>query len=171
MSAAFVPSYASGQLFSFEDPLQDKPAPDFTLKTLNGKEINLAKYREGGPAIVFFWATWCPHCREQLKDLNVHGSEIEKKGIKLILVDLGEDARQVGAHMKKHNMQYDVLLDTDSAVADKYGIVGVPTFYLIDKTGVVKLIDHAMPENYAEVLLGTAGQDKHSEENGSKAVN
>ena len=153
--SALSPSYASGQFFFLKDPLEGKAAPDFTLKTLSGKEMNLTKFREGNAAIIFFWATWCPHCREQFVELNIQVAEIEKKGIKLILVDLDEDVRLVQSYVQKHNIKQDVVLDTDFAVAEKYSIVGVPTFYFIDKAGVIKSVDHEFPDNYAEVLGGS----------------
>ncbi len=160
MFTAFSPSHASGQFFFFQNPLEGKEAPDFTLKTLTGKEINLAKFRDGNPAIIFFWATWCPHCREQLVELNKQTAEIEKKGIKLILVDLDEDIRPVRSYVERHNVKIEVALDPDSAVADQYGIVGVPTFYFIDKAGMIKSVTHEFPANYGEVLGG--GSDKEN---------
>ena len=155
------PVYASGQFFFFENSLEGKPAPDFTLKTLDGKELNLTKFREGHAAIVFFWATWCPHCGEQFRELGKLTDELERKGIKLILVNLDEDVRSIPRYVQQYNIKHEVALDTDSAVADKYGIVGVPTFYFVDKSGVIKLMEHELPENYGEIL--GEGADKSNQ--------
>ena len=65
-----TPSLARGQFLFFQNPNVGKAAPDFTLATLDGDEVNMTQYREGKRAIIFFWATWCPHCRVALKELN-----------------------------------------------------------------------------------------------------
>lgn len=151
--AAVGPSKAWGQFFFFENPLVGEQAPDFTLNTVNGKDVNLTKFRDGNAAIVFFWATWCPHCRVQLKELNGEGPEMEKRGIKIVLVDLEEGAEQVRSYLEKHEIQFNVFLDSDAAVSQKYGIVGVPTYFFIDKSGIVQAVEHEIPENYEEILL------------------
>jgi cytochrome c biogenesis protein CcmG, thiol:disulfide interchange protein DsbE len=146
-------SQASGQFFFFENPLLGEAAPDFTLNTLEQQGVNLTSYRASRPAIVFFWATWCPHCREQLKTLNEKNSELTQKGIRIILVDLGEPAGQVQAYMQKNNLKFDVFLDQESSVAEAYGVVGIPTFVLIDAKGVVKAVENGIPANYEGLLL------------------
>ena len=63
-------TYAMGDGSFMTQTLIGKPAPDFTLDTLSAKQVNMTSYRSGKKAIIFFWATWCPHCRVQLKELN-----------------------------------------------------------------------------------------------------
>ena len=151
--SAFGSSYAMGQFFMFDNPLVGEKAPDFTVKTTSGQEVNLTQVRDGQNALVFFWATWCPHCREQLRDLNgPHGEEIEKKGIKIILVDIGETADQVNSYIKKNRIRFDVLLDQEEKVSDLYNLVGVPTFFFIDKEGLVRLVEHSLPESYEKTF-------------------
>ena len=144
---------ASGQLFFMENQNIGQTAPDFTLDTLQSKGINMTKYREGKSAIVFFWATWCPHCRTALKDLNSNALALEQKGIKIILVDIGESAAEVKAHLEKGKIGFDVFLDQDSSLSEPYGIIGVPTFYFLDDQGIVKAVEHSIPGNYEEILL------------------
>ena len=77
------------------NPLAGQPAPDFTLPTLSGQVKNMTEYRNGRSAIIFFWATWCPHCRKQIKELAQQRSDIEGKGIKIILVDIDESLQEL----------------------------------------------------------------------------
>lgn len=148
-------SRASAQM-SFFDFLKNqdagKPATDFTLKNLKGEDVNMTKVRDGKKAIIFFWATWCPHCRVALSELNNQKEAIMAKGIKLIIVDSGEEATEVMAHVKSHKVDLDILLDTDNAVAEKYNLVGVPTFIFINQDGLVQEIGHSLPKNYDEIL-------------------
>lgn len=155
-AAAFVWTVpaAQAQFFMFENPLVGEMAPDFTLSTTEDKQVNLNEYRGGDSAIIFFWATWCPHCRTQLSQLNDVKGEMAQKGIKLVLVDLGETKKQVDAYLKKNNLQYPVFLDKDSKVAEQYNIVGVPTFIFVNKEGKVQAVEHSIPRNYEAILSG-----------------
>ena len=153
LGGAFLSAPASAQLFNMESPLLGKKAPDFSLDTTSGAtNVSMTKFREGKPAIIFFWATWCPHCREQLKVLNKQIDQIQKKNIKLILVDIGESAKQVQKHFEREKIALEVFLDKDEAVAEQYALIGVPTFFFINKEGVVKSVEHAFVDEYEEIL-------------------
>ncbi len=143
---------AMGQFFEFENVNLNKAAPDFTLKTLDGKDVNMTKFREGKSAIIFFWATWCPHCREALKKLNEQRVDLENKGIKVLPVDLGENPAEVKDYVKRYKVGYEVFLDMDSVLAESYGLIGVPTLFFVDKDGIVKGVEHELPENFEEIL-------------------
>ena len=148
-----LPGRVWGQFFFLENPLLGEAAPDFTLKTLNGKPMNMTQFRDQKSAIIFFWATWCPHCRAALKELEQQKDQIEKKGIKIILVDLGETEKEVGRYIKTNKINLTVFLDEESSLNDPYAIIGVPTFVLVDSDGIVKAVEHALPPNYEEILI------------------
>ena len=158
-------SQASGQLFFMEDQNVGHKAPDFTLDTLQGKNVNMTQYRDGKSAIIFFWATWCPHCRVALKNLNTNAEYLEKKGIKIILVDLGESSDEVSEHLLKNRINFNAFLDRNSSLSEPYGIIGVPTFFLVDDQGIVKAVEHTLPDNFEEILIKkevSQGKTKYS---------
>ena len=135
----------------FENPLVGEKAPDFSLKTVSGQEVNLTKFRNSQNTIIFFWATWCPHCREQLQELtSQRADEIRKKGIKLLLVDVEETPAEVSAYVKKYKIPFDVVVDEDSRVSEEYNIVGVPTFFFVDRQGIVQSVEHEISKDYEE---------------------
>ena len=147
-----IPVAAQGQFAFDENPLVGKQALDFTLKTLSGQTMSLNQYRQGSPAIIFFWATWCPHCRDELKVLSRQSEDLQRRGIKILLVDIEESPRQIHALIDKYHFPFEVFLDEQSAISDQYSIVGVPTLFFINKDGVVTSMEHELPENYAELL-------------------
>lgn len=149
--AVLVPN-AQAQLFMMKNSFEGKAAADFTLLSTAGKEMSLAEARGDQSAILLFWATWCPHCREQLSHLASMSAEFESKGIKVLLVDVGEGPGQVQAFLEKHSIPYPAFLDQDSKISELYEIIGVPTFFFINKTGIVKTVVHAFPEDYEEIL-------------------
>ena len=150
---AAIPLTSQAQFFVMENPLLNNKAPEFTLTNAKGDKSSLKDIRNNQPSIVFFWATWCPHCREQLKELNQSKTEIEKKGIKVILIDVGENANQVNQYITKNKVQYDVWLDQDSQVGQDYGVVGVPSFFFLNKDGIVKAVEHFLPDEYEKILM------------------
>jgi peroxiredoxin len=145
-------SRSRAQFFSFGNGLEGESAPDFTLSTLTKDNITMSVYRGGEPAILFFWATWCPHCRSALEELNAKASQIQQQGIKIILVDVGEPKDQVRSYMVERKLTLDVFLDEDSSVSSRYSLVGVPTFFLINKEGVVKSVKHELSGDYLKSL-------------------
>jgi peroxiredoxin len=143
----FNPSEVSAQFFFMENEDVGKKVKDFTLKVVDGEEVNLEKYRDGKKTIVFFWATWCPHCRAALEELNKNKDTIEKKGIKIAPVDVGEKEEVVNKYLEKNDIKFSVFLDEESEVAETYELIGVPTFYFVNEDGIVTDVDHSLPKD------------------------
>jgi len=143
---------ASGQLPFFGNNLLGEQAPDFTLPSLRGETVTFSRLRGDKKAIIFFWATWCPHCRQALKELNAETETILQKGIQIVLVDLGESARQVSNYVLANKIKSDILLDEESSLSRPYALMGIPTFVFVDEKGIVTGVEHSMPLNVEEVF-------------------
>lgn len=152
VTALFFNPAARAQFFFLQNENVGKEAKDFTLKRLHKEKASLNDVRDGKKAVVFFWATWCPHCRQALGELNRERQEIEKKDIRIVLVDVGETEQIVGRYMEKNKIEMDVFLDEESEVAGDYGLIGVPTFYFIDEKGIVTDVQHGLPEDLEAVF-------------------
>jgi peroxiredoxin len=149
-SIPFWAGSTSAQLFVFDNPLIGKKAPDFTLSNTKGEKMSLAQFSNGQPTVLFFWATWCPHCREQIKQINKTKDDFVKKGIKLMLIDVGEPSAQVAKHLTKTKIDLDSFVDEDSQVSTNYGLIGVPTFFFVNKEGVIKGQEYFLPKTYED---------------------
>ena len=152
VGVSFNPSSAMGQFFFMENQQVGKPAPDFTLKTLAGEEVNFTQYRNGKNAVIFFWATWCPHCRTKINELNKMQQSFVDKGIKLVLVNQGEKASIVADYVKKHKINLTIFLDQETSLAEPYGLIGLPTFVFVDAEGIVRDVTHSIPEDYEKIF-------------------
>ncbi len=148
----FSPLSAQAQFIFDENPLIGKKAMDFTLNTTSGQTISLNEYRQSAAAIVFFWATWCPHCRDELRTLAKESQHFAKSGIKIVLVNVEENPRLVKSFMEKINLPYPVFLDEKSEVSEQYGIIGLPSLFFVDKNGVIAGMEHGLPDNFMEIL-------------------
>lgn len=116
-------------------------APEFTLPDLRGKARSLTtEVKASKVTLVNFWATWCPPCRGEIPELEAFYDEYVKKGVQVLAVDLQEQKKDVQTFVASHGMSFPILLDGSGKVADKYGISGIPTTYIIDAHGVVRNI-------------------------------
>ncbi len=131
---------------SFEEKqimAKGKNAPNFTAIDLQGKTVSLADF-QGHIVMLDFWSSWCGPC---LHELSLEkGQKLEEKyaakGIVFLKVnlDIKEEAwittldrlsiRNKGTHIHQAG-------DFDSPVAKAYGIVGIPTYLILDKKGII----------------------------------
>ncbi len=125
-----------------EDSLSGKPAPDFTLMKTDGTKSSLNQVRAGKQAIIFFWATWCPHCRTELQVLAGRVKELKSKNIEVILVDIGENQSKVVSYLTANKISLVSFLDTEEEVAGQYNLRGVPTLFFVGQDGIVKSVSH-----------------------------
>jgi peroxiredoxin len=110
------------------------PAPEFSLPTADGKALALTQLR-GEVVFLNFWATWCPPCRVEMPSMERLHREFKEQGLAVLAVDIGESPRQVTRFMKEFRLTFPALLDTDSEVASRYRVQGIPATFLIDRRG------------------------------------
>jgi peroxiredoxin len=110
-------------------------AANFSLKTSDGKVIELAKLK-GKVVLVNFWATWCPPCRAEIPDFMKVYSEYKSKGLEMIGISVDQDGWEaVTPFLKKNPINYPIVVD-DGSVAKSYGnIEAIPTTIIVDKNG------------------------------------
>ncbi len=111
-------------------------APHFTLKDLNGKEVKLEDHR-GKIVFINFWATWCPPCRDEMPSMEKLYTEFKERDFTMLAVDLQESAKEVRAFKERFKLNFPILLDSDGRVGSEYGVISIPTTYLIDREGYV----------------------------------
>lgn len=113
-----------------------RAAPPFTLKDIDGKTHSLAEYR-GKVVLVNFWATWCPPCRAEMPSIEKLYASMKGKPFVVLALDQGESVDSVFAFMGQLSPSptFPVLLDNKSQAAHAFGVMGIPSTYLIDKQG------------------------------------
>ncbi len=130
----------------------NKSAPDFQLTDLGDKTVSLSDYKDKQAVILFFWTTWCPYCREELKRLNQEYARLAKDSIKVLSINVGEPKYKVETFALSHNLNFEVLLDKESLVADAYALMGVPTYIVINKSGQISSTGNHYPEDVLKEL-------------------
>ena len=109
-------------------------APDFTLRTPEGGTLALSGLR-GRVVFLNFWATWCAPCRIEMPEMERLHREFKDRGLLILAVDLDESPKLVAKFMQEFRLSFPALLDSDSRVASRYRLQGLPTTILIDRQG------------------------------------
>ncbi|MEK6645645.1 MAG: TlpA disulfide reductase family protein [Candidatus Firestonebacteria bacterium] len=127
-------------------------ALDFTLTDLDGKQVSLKNFTNKSAVLLVFSTTWCKYCIEEIPTLNEIQKNYQKKGLKILSIDVNESIKKVASFTQKKNIIYTVLLDEKGEVAKLYDVYGFPTNLIIDKKGIIKYRDYSLPENYKSIL-------------------
>ncbi len=114
------------------------PAPDFTLKNMDGESFSLSDYR-GKVVMLNFWASWCPPCRHEIPSMESIYQDLLKQGFVVLGVNEFEDPDRVFSYMGRLSVfpSFPILFDREGKVSLLYGVKGMPTTFLIDKRGRV----------------------------------
>ena len=125
-------------------PLEvDQPAPDFFLRTLNGRSVRLSDYR-GKTVVLNFWASWCPPCRREMPDFQTLWEERGPSGpddLVILAVNLLPEDTIAAAEgfVDEFGLTFPILLDTSRGeVSQRYGVQALPATFFIDRDGIVR---------------------------------
>ena len=114
-------------------------APTFQTFRADGMPAQFPAAWAGKPLVIRFWADWCKFCEGEMQAIEKVYQRLKPRGLEVIAINAGQDARTVAAFMQKIGVSYPALLDEDSAIAKSYGVVGLPTTYFVDARGVVRV--------------------------------
>lgn len=116
--------------------------PSFALYNLEGKKVDISELK-GKVVVVDFWATWCGPCKASFPGMQKMVNKYkDNPGVQFLFVDTWEQAED-----KKKNAQdfitnskysFEVLMDNDNTVVEKFKVEGIPTKVVIDKAGMIR---------------------------------
>ena len=115
-------------------------APDFELKTLDGKAFSLSNELASGPVILAFFKVSCPTCQYAFPFLERLHKAYGRNGAKLFGVSQN-DAKDTTAYIKEFGVTFPILLDDTRSypVSNAYGLTNVPTVFWIADDGEIEV--------------------------------
>ena len=128
-----------------EDPkltaLKGKPAPEFSLESLDGRTVHLSDYH-GKAVLLNFWATWCPPCKIEMPWFEDLQKQYGPQGLQVVGIAMDDSSKEdISKFAKGMGVNYPILIGKES-VGDAYGgIPYLPTTFFIDRDG--KLVNRA----------------------------
>jgi len=133
---AQITTFEAGQAQTRQILRPGQPAPDFTLSSVDGRQVTLSDY-SGQVVLVNFWATWCPSCVTEMPDYEQlyrqHTPDFVVLG-----VNLQESPDHVQQYATGLGLSFPVLLDDDGTVTSRqYQVTGMPGSFIIDRTGTI----------------------------------
>jgi len=121
-----------------KDKSATRKAPEFELKTLDGRAVKLSDFR-GKAAVLNFWATYCGPCRVEMPWLIDLYQQYRSRGLEIIGVSMDDDGEQeqVANFLREFRVNYTILLG-NRVVGDAYGGVRLlPQTFFIDRKGQI----------------------------------
>ncbi len=118
-------------------------APDFSLKEVDGKDIQLSALR-GKRVVLYVWAPWCPACRAVVPMLEEAYKSQDSNGVasrfEVVAVATQSELPSVSAFIEEFGVTFPVAMDVQDYITDLYQVGPIPTSYFIDKDGLIRAV-------------------------------
>lgn len=114
-------------------------APSFTLPDVKGDPFDSASMT-GKPAVINFFATWCPPCRGEIPGFVEVYEKYKEQGFVMVGISVDTDTRdKLPAFVDEHKITYPVLVGGDGATAKAYGgVSAIPTTFFVGRDGAIR---------------------------------
>ena len=117
-----------------------KKAPDFSLRTMDGRNVSLAEVLARGPVVLAFFKVSCPTCQYALPFLERLHKAYRHSSVTMVGISQN-DAKETAAFLKEFGVTFPVLLDEIGKypVSNAYGLTNVPTVFWIAQDGEIEV--------------------------------
>lgn len=151
---------------------RSRPAPEFTLDELDGREFRLSEHLGESAVLLYFWATCCEPCRVEMPHLERLYRTYRTRGFRIVAISMdGPDTiARVRSFVSRHELSFTVLLDDETEVMQIYNPRRASPFsVLIDPGGAIVWSREGYSPGDEEALEAVVvevleGQEEHQSE-------
>ena len=137
-------------------------APDFKMKTPDGKNFQFSKFAKGKTVVLDFWASWCPDCRKDAPEVVRLYEKYRQFGIEFIGVSMDTEVEAWKKAVEKFGITYPQVSELkkfkETDIAKAYGVKWIPSMVVVGPDGEVKLstvLTYKVDKYLKELTTGT----------------
>jgi len=144
----------SGAALFSAGPAGAAQAPAFELTTLQGQDMSLRDLTDGRHALLVFWTTWCPSCRQTMPEVDQLASEHSRDDLAVLGINAGwnDSPQQAERFRDKHELGFPIAFDEAGRISGEYGLRGVPTLFLVGPQGTILYQSYSVNEQLLQSL-------------------
>ena len=159
-----LPGMVGGSIIGSDIEIQDtaqsmEKLAYFDLPDLDGNHKRSSDML-GEPTVIVFWTTWNSEASDQIKIIDDYISHRQTSDpvVHIVAISSQEERNVVSSFMKRGEYRVETLLDADGVATNMYGVTSVPTFFFVDRAGVVRTVhrgilsEKAMVDNIEHIL-------------------
>ncbi len=140
--------------------LANATAPAFALRALDGKEYSLETLLKRGPVVAAFFKISCPVCQFAFPFLERLFRRYGEDGVTFVGISQ-DDARATKEFCKEYGVTFPALIDESGyPVSNAYGLTNVPTVFLVDTDGTVKVSSVGFDKKDLETIAKELAEHK-----------
>lgn len=142
---------------------QKKPAvavgqklPSLSLSNTSGERFTLPPDIEGKLTVILFWSKGCQYCKQEMPLMQPLFAKHKESGFLIVGVHEGDDPAAVSEMVQANGLEFPMLVDSKAEARKLYGIVAVPTMFVIAPDGSVreKILGGLSAEQIEKLVLG-----------------
>src|SRR5437868_9133887 len=138
-------------------------APEFSLKGIDGKIYSLEELRRKGPVVTAFFKISCPVCQFTFPFLQRLYERYGNDDVTFLGISQ-DDAKATAGFGKQYGITFPIALDEKEKgypASNAYGLTNVPTIFLIDAEGTVRVSSMGFVKKDLEEIAATLAELKN----------
>ena len=163
VTLAFLPQQQDRQQSAVGSLVVGKPAPDFTLPTLDGTEVSLSQLR-GQPVLINFWASWCAPCLAELPGIQKLYQEMNKDGLEVLAVNVDENPeKEIPKVIQRLGLNLPIYTDKNAELSEMFEVSAIPFTIVTNRKHEIIWAESGEKDWFSEKVIqeiGTLLKDK-----------